>query len=207
MAKFKIGNLISQVKNKLTNFARNQIQKAVEPTIRRRFGEVKRDLLDELEKHPVIEALDNGPGYGNYDPLGILGGYGDLYSFLGFKNGSRPTVALIDLFRRIELVPAGGSGLTLSWTIKNFPTLDEIEKATPLPWAQGFSWAIGIEKGVPGLGEYLNKNNVNSSRSRFGLQSKYQVRSAGTSRPLKWITPFRKTWFAAFETLENTKIL
>lgn len=204
---FKIGNLIQQVKNTMTDFARRQVQRAIEPSVRRKFGEIKLDLLEELRNDPVIKALNDGPGYGNYDPLGILGGYGDLFSFLGFRSGSKPTEPLINLFTKIDLKPIGGQGLTVSWQIINFPTIEEIEKATPLPWAKGFSWATGLEKGVPGLGEYLNKNNNPRSRSLFGLQSQHKVRSAGNSKPYKWITPFRKKWIAALETLNNTRVV
>lgn len=204
---FKIGNLLQQVKNKVSKFALDRARKYYEPSIRRRFGEVKRDLLDELENHPVIQAIESGPGYGNYDPLGILGGYGDLFSFIGFSNSAKPTVPLINLFKRIDIQPAGSKGITLFWEIKNFPTLKEIEEATPMPWAPGFSWAVQLEKGISGLGQYLNKDRSPISRSGYGLQSKFEVRPATTSKPYKWITPFLKQWFATLETLDNTKIV
>lgn len=185
------------------------IRKVKEPSVQKQFATAKRDMIAAFKALPVVDALEYGPGYGDTDTLGILGGYGDLFSFLGFSRRQKPVNPIIRLLRGIKLVPAGSEGFNLKWQVTGFPTIDKIEEVTPLPWAT-FSWATALERGVPGLGRYLNKNNIGPpSRSRYGLQSKVVVRPDGpkTTKPIKWITPFLKEWRNALETLNNTKVL
>lgn len=205
-----IGDAFKQLKPQLVKKSVMEgVRKVVAPSARKKFGQAKFDMLNEIRNHPVIKAIEAGPGDGDYDPLNILGGYGDICSFIGFKNGQQPAAALIDLFTRIEFVPDGSQGLTLLWTIKNFPTIADIEKVTPLPWAPEKSWATELEVGVSGLGRYLNKKLSNPpSRSNYGIQVKHDLgRGPKKSRPIKWIRPFLSQWRRSLETLDNTKIL
>jgi len=43
-----------------------------------------------------------------------------------------------------------------------------------LPWADSRSWAEGIERGLPGLGYFLSKDNI--GRSGAGIQVEKQVK-------------------------------
>jgi len=59
------------------------------------------------------------------------------------------------------------------------PDKAAIFAATPLPWANGISWAYRIEQGIPGIGKFLNTDKFESpdpSRSGGGLQVENQLR-------------------------------
>jgi hypothetical protein len=58
-----------------------------------------------------------------------------------------------------------------------YPSKEELFAATPLPWASGRSWLKGIESGISGLGRYLKTENLDSSRSGGGIQSKSKFQS------------------------------
>ena len=49
------------------------------------FKKAHNKLIKEFEKHPVTKELKQGPFGGN--PSRTLGGYGNLYSFIGFQGG------------------------------------------------------------------------------------------------------------------------
>ena len=74
------------------------------------------------------------------------------------------------------------------------PTPEDIFAVTPLPWAQGRSWARGIEEGISNLGQYLYTESK-SSRSGKGIQSKNQVSGSSFSKThyiSKMIKDFQK---------------
>ena len=66
------------------------------------------------------------------------------------------------------------------------PDKEEIFQATPMPWIQGRSWAEGIERGISGLANYINRMSF-SSRSGQGIQANHRVRS-GRFRNTKYIS-------------------
>ena len=48
-------------------------------------------LLRDFDSHPVTKEIEGGAGSPNLSRT--LGGYGNLYTFIGFAFGSRPTNA------------------------------------------------------------------------------------------------------------------
>ena len=48
----------------------------------------KQQLISDFENHSVTREIKQGPSSSNIS--GTLGGYGNLYSFIGFEKGSRP---------------------------------------------------------------------------------------------------------------------
>jgi hypothetical protein len=64
-----------------------------------------------------------------------------------------------------------------SQTYIMYPSASDIFKITPLPWAEGRSWAKGIESGLPGLGKFLHTES-DVSRSGEGIQTNKNIRSA-----------------------------
>ena len=58
------------------------------------------------------------------------------------------------------------------------PSSEDVFRVTPMPWAQGRSWAKGIESGISGLGYLLNIRN-SKSRSGTAIQSSKKVRGGG----------------------------
>ena len=157
----------------------------VKNIINKEFEKIKAKLILNFEKHPITQEIDAGPNALNSS--GTLGGVGNLFSYIGFEKGSKPTQVIKNLLM-------SGTGLTSIIFKKDgsaltrvfYPTPDEIFKATPLPWAQGRSWAEGIERGLSGFGYYLSIES-NISRSGHGIQSKNNVRP-GKFQNTKYIT-------------------
>lgn len=129
--------------------------------------EKQRKLIEEFESHPVTSEINGGPNASNSSQT--LGGYGNLFSFIGFDAGSDPIgpiVAALSKKINVQVKSTGGKFL-----IKyNVVSPEDIFNVTPMPWAEGRSWAQGIELGISGLGQYF-RGNFKSSRSGGGIQS------------------------------------
>jgi hypothetical protein len=200
MAKFSIGNLNEQLKKQLKN---TQVVKKIitylNPPTQKVFSRLKSEMISEFRQLKVVEAIEYGPGFGDNDFAGVLGRSGDLFSFLGFKRRQKPINALITLFKKMKIRRTA----YLTWVVDDFPTIDRIEEVTKdqLEWASGYSWATGLEDGIPGLGRYINapfaSMDVSESLSHYGLQKKKG--SNLSTQPIKWITPFIRDWFIKFE--------
>ena len=53
------------------------------------FDRSKNLLFQEFKSHPVTREIEGGPTASNSS--GTLGGYGNLFTFIGFPFGSAPT--------------------------------------------------------------------------------------------------------------------
>jgi hypothetical protein len=146
------------------------VQRMVRNIVQKEVEKEKASFRSEFESHPVTQELEGGENASNLS--GTLGGYGNLFSFLGFNNGSNPTTPVKSLIQKINL---GGStksnGKTFQFKI-NIPSKEEFEAVSRLPWESGRSWLLDIERGISGLGAYLY-GRFNGSRSGSGIQSKY----------------------------------
>jgi hypothetical protein len=135
-------------------------------------------MLQEFESHPVTQEIDSGPN--GYNQSGTLGGYGNLFSFIGFEEGMDPVSPIRFLLKKalqIKKIDKNQQNIIMEFLVE-LPSKEDIFQATPMPWASGRSWAEGIEKGISGLGMYLNVESF-GSRSGEGVQSKNKVRSGG----------------------------
>ena len=103
-------------------------------------------------------------------------GRGNLFSFIGFFEGSRPTNIVRDYLESSSRVYRN-SKFVNSVTSQSFnfrvelPSLDKIKRLTPLPWESGRSWVVGIERGISGIGSYMYGKFL-ESRSGSAIQSK-----------------------------------
>tara|TARA_R110000822_G_scaffold110654_6_gene241010 strand:+ start:36108 stop:36734 length:627 start_codon:yes stop_codon:yes gene_type:complete len=145
----------------------------IEREKRRAFAE----LIRGINNHPITRELNAGAEGGT----GILtGGYGNLFSFIGFDKSSDPVKVIINYIE--DKVRSGVNirrkGLNAWEVVVNIPTMRELETLTPMPWAQGRSWLRGIETGISGLGRYLFSEKVAKSSSRSGeaIQSSKPIR-------------------------------
>lgn len=208
MAKLRIGNLLSQVRSKITNRIKESVLRPpAQKIVFAEFQNYKQAMIADFNNLPVVNALDYGPGYGDNDFANLLGANtGDLFSFLGFPRKAKPTNKIRNLLRRTIIEKVESPGLTLKWRVV-MPSRAQIEEATKndLPWVSGKSWVFWLEQGVPGLGNYLNLDNVGMppSRSHYGIQSKFKVRAASKATADKWMTGFLEKWFKKFEELDS----
>jgi hypothetical protein len=146
------------------------VQRMVRNIIQKEVEKEKALFRSEFESHPVTRELDDGENASNLS--GALGGYGNLFSFLGFNNGSNPTSPVKSLIQKINLGSSTKSnGKTFQFKV-NIPSKEEFAAISRLPWESGRSWLLDIERGISGLGAYLY-GRFNSSRSGSGIQSKY----------------------------------
>ena len=152
------------------------IRGLIDPKIKERQSE----LIKTFEVHPITIELDAGPRASNIS--GTLGGYGNLFSFIGFSSGDEPTQIISKIFGekiKFKVKRKNNSG---RYQITFFiPSIEEIYGLTPIPWMTGKSWAKSIEEGgLTNLGQYLfSSTGFDDSSSGTGIQAKN--RSSGVS--------------------------
>lgn len=151
-----------------------KFRKKIERSIRSDVSKVKAQMLAEFDSHSVTRGVQGGGS--------SLPGGGDLFSFIGFKSGDKPTSALRALLLkslRVKFIKTSRIESEVIFDI-SIPPTSEIESLTPMPWAPGRSWAKEIETGISGLGQYLVKDS-SASRSGKAIQVKGIIRSSDMS--------------------------
>jgi hypothetical protein len=151
-------------------FNNRAVKKMVRDIVQKEVEKEKALFQKDFESHPVTQELDGGENASNIS--GTLGGYGNLFSFLGFNQGANPTAPIKFLIQRITLdrnIQVTGNGFKVR---VNVPSKDDFGAVSRLPFEGGRSWLLDIERGISGLGAYLY-GRFASSRSGTGIQSKY----------------------------------
>lgn len=153
------------------------------------FYPAVKNLQYNFEDDDITQEIEGGVGASNIsDTLSdIPEEYEEgrnLFSFIGFDQGANPIDAIRPFFDpahpdgpKIRYVK-GSSSKGLEFRFEIFgPAKEKILAASPMPWAPGLSWVDRIEKGIPGLGYFLNKEGIAKSRSGGGIQLKNQIRT------------------------------
>jgi len=134
------------------------------------FLRAKNSLLKNFDEHPITEELKEGPSGSNIS--GTLGGYGNLFAFLGFFDTQQPTEELELLLRNITLRKSTRKGNTVYFTA-SVPSQNTIESVTQLNWGEGKSWVYAVETGEfdgeADLNHFIYKSFENG-RSQQGVQ-------------------------------------
>jgi hypothetical protein len=158
--------------------------------VRKRFENARKEMISNFNKHVVTQEIEAGPHAENMS--GRLGGYGNLFSFIGFPRGDRPISIIREYLNRKPKVHNRAKikmnvhSVDYSFNMM-MPTTAEIETLAQTPWG-GRSWVSGIEKGISGLGYYLyNVQGVGTSRSGTGVMLDNKLRSLAY-RPVKYMT-------------------
>jgi hypothetical protein len=165
--------------------------------IEKQFRVIKQKMLSEFESHPVTRELKAGSASSN---ITNSLDEGNLYGFIGFEAGSDPTEDIFFLLQKTNIFikkrMMGRMGFIWTYMITS-PSLRDLYKVTPMPWAKGYSWLQELEgRGIPNIGQYMYKQ-INSSRSQAGFQSKN--RSSGGSLKI----PYVKKMLLDFENKLN----
>lgn len=203
----KISDFIKRriIESKPVTFA---VRKAIEIRLRPLFNQIRQEMLDEFTNHPITQEIDMGPKLGWNSPF--LGGKGDLFSFIGFNRDDNPTEPIKKMLKGLRFYTVFSKGLDHKFEVRFFPAMDDIAKVSPMPWAEGRSWAKGIESGISGLGSYLNKEHP-VSRSSAGIQAKdkngklIKVRG-GQFRPTKYLSDILSRYRAKFLAISNLSV-
>tara|TARA_B100000963_G_scaffold67137_2_gene55242 strand:+ start:23233 stop:23874 length:642 start_codon:yes stop_codon:yes gene_type:complete len=152
------------------------IRGVIEPKIEQR----QKELVQQFKAHPITVELNAGPRASNTS--GTLGGYGNLFSFIGFSSSDDPTNVISEIFNqkiRFKVRRRNNAGL---YVVTFFiPSIEEIYGLTPIPWMTGKSWVKSVEDGgLTNLGQYLfSSTGFGQSRAGTGIQVK--SRSSGVT--------------------------
>jgi len=128
------------------------------------------EALKELDTHVVTQELEKGSSGGGSI---LLGGRGNFFGFLGFREGDQPVMVIRDSFKNsINVRNTKGklkklSPNSLLWEfIVDIPSSFDIEKETKtLEWTSR-SWVRGVEKGITNA---TNTVFLDSEKSRSGV--------------------------------------
>lgn len=190
----KIPKDVAQYANRESaKILKDNFRRIIEP----RFVRLKQQMIQEFLNHPITEEIKSGPKGTNTS--GTLGGYGNLFTFIGFEDNSDPIRPIVDILESTQIIYSGISldGITKYRVI--LPTSEDVFNVTDMPWANGRSWAKGIESGLSGLGYYLNTTGGRSSK---GIQSRKKMsRSASSFKNTQYVSALIKKYSILFEKL------
>jgi hypothetical protein len=165
-------------------FTNRTVKKMVRDIVEKEVEKEKILFRADFESHPVTQELEGGENASNSS--GTLGGYGNLFSFLGFNRGFNPTSPVKSLIQSIG-VDSNVQSSTKGFKVRvNIPSKQDFAALTPMPWEGGRSWLLDMERGISGLGAYLY-GRFEASRSGSGIQSKYKY-SNRVFRPVKYFS-------------------
>lgn len=182
----------------------NKMKKIAEQLIAEKVDRSTNAMLEEFENHPVTKEI--AAGIHSSNTSGTLGGYGNLFTFIGFYLQDENPVyiareLLKDVKYKIFSQRQQREGVRYSFRVQlvNEKTIKDL---SPLPWEPGLSWIHGIEKGISGFGFYMHKR-FPDGRSTEGLQAKSpsgQLRRirGGEYKPVKYFSEFYKVFEEEF---------
>ena len=189
------------VKRQVAQLVKDDFEKRIE----RNFDNIKSQMIRELMNHPVTKEIQQGSASANSS--GTLSGYGNLFTFIGFESGSSPIDAIKQEFDKTVLRFRTLTDDGPIWNIY-LPAPEDIWDVTPMPWAEGRSWAKGIETGISGVGWYLynQKKNYPQSRSGPAIQFKSKSSSKVRFKNVKYISDILSRYEKKFSQLDETTI-
>lgn len=184
------GNIVSEL---LSN---GDVQDAIEKAVKKEFNNEKLNALKEFDSHVVTQELSN-PEKGNISMT--LGGYGDLFGFIGFQSGSDPIAPVkLHLESKIKLKGtnlyiiyprnvkgqfATGKQTKALKVIFQVPDLNDFDKSAQFEgWNGGRNWVKGIEKGISGASYFADYPRGRSGRG-LQLQGSKERPSGFKTRP------------------------
>tara|TARA_B100000029_G_scaffold502145_1_gene576897 strand:- start:525 stop:1163 length:639 start_codon:yes stop_codon:yes gene_type:complete len=185
-------------KNTVKAFERNLKTTKGELLIKR-VEELKKEMIKDFLKHPITVEILGGPTASNSS--GTLGGYGNLFSFIGFGQSDRPIDPIVGLLEKTSFSLTRMNSRGQMRMVITLPSPQDIFSVTPLPWAPGISWAKRMEVGLSGLGMYLNKDS-SISRSGSGIQSNHPIRTGKFSNSA-YISRFINDWKNRFLKIDK----
>jgi hypothetical protein len=182
----KKGRMSRAISSKETRKLEKKLKKEVLLKANKAVEKAKALMLAEFDGHPITKEINAGPSASNSS--GTLGGVGNLFSYIGFNQGQRPTREvrkILESSTKLIGLRKNSKGEMGFQILIDLPSKEEISKASPLPWAAARSWVIGIEQGLSGLGQYLVKPD--SGRSGNAIEIKGTLRS-GKFKNTKYVS-------------------
>lgn len=163
---------------------------------------LKEKMISEFIDHPISKEIENGPNAEGLSQF-LSGRSGNLFSFIGFEEGSDPLQPIQEILEDIKIFQTE-NGIKII-----FPTAEDIWEVTPMPWQIGRSWAKGIESGISGLNYYLFSNRegrFSTSRSGTAIQAN-KITSNLRYIPTTYISNLLNKYKKLFKKLSPNVIL
>ena len=145
-----------------------EYQAEVRAIVKEQFEERKTQLIENFDSHPITQEISN-PNSANIS--NTLGGYGNLYGFLGFEedNPTLPVKEILSEKTKVNAVSIRKEDVTLKFTV---PDLEDFDSVAALEWDTK-NWVKGMEKGISGFQNFMAKA---AGRSGKGIQIKGKVK-------------------------------
>jgi hypothetical protein len=188
-----------QTMNFINQKANGMLRASIEASVTERVFQIKNQIVNDFMNHVITEEIMNGANASNSS--GTLGGYGNLFSFIGFDASYDPISPIINELDKVSVNFAYSDNSTTA--IVAMPSAQDIFKVSPMPWATGRSWAKGIESGISGLGFYIQ--TYGSGRSEAGIQSKIKKR-AGKFKNAKYISALLFKYQSLINSISDSQI-
>jgi len=115
--------------------ADKEYQKEVHRIVEKEFNKIKNQYLQEFLNHPITQEIKGGIDATNTS--GTLAGITNLYSFIGFDEGSDPIKPIEDLLEKSNYRIIFNNKALDSTIIFDIPTSAQIFEINPMPWAVG----------------------------------------------------------------------
>lgn len=185
-AKFNMKSIEQKIVAK-TDFTIVRLKPLIMSAKQRAFS---RWLSSDFRDHPVTQEINQGPSGSNI--TNALGGYGNLFSFIGFESGEDPIKPIVkymqdQIKRSVTIKHRRGSK---NWIVVfSVPTINGVASVSPMPWATGRSWVTGIERGISGLGRYMYSDRASLYGSSSGTAIQASKSLLGSLRTQSAMTP------------------
>ena len=165
--------------------------KAAQKKVINNLRRAKRVMLEEFDSHPVTKEISQGSKGINLTKT--LGGYGNLFSFIGFNENSNPVEKVrnfLGYWPRIKGKRVSGNK---HYYIISIPDVADFGVVASMPWEMGRSWVEGVETGISGFGYYMANVFGKDIKSRSGsaIQIDNRIRSEHY-RPTPYLAPIIK---------------
>jgi hypothetical protein len=163
------------------------------------FEPAVEQMRQDFDNHPVTREIENGNASDNISDtlIGVKSKDNpqNLFSFIGFENGSDPVSPIRNILDeenesgpKVKYIRGSQQdGLRFKFAFTP-PSKEEMFNETPMPWAEGLSWADRIEKGIPGITHFLSKPGIKGSRSEGGIQVDANISPGARFRNVSYIS-------------------
>ena len=181
MGKYNIRSIRRKV------FKSRSFSKQANKRITQSLARARSVMMSDFDNHPVSKELSQGPDGRNLSST--LGGYGNLFSFIGFDSSANPVGEVRKLLMQYPRLSSGKvSKDKIVFTI-SIPNLIDFAAVSRMPWEGGKSWVTSVEMGISGFSSYMYGVFGSGRKSRSGkaIQADRQIR-ADSYKPMPYMS-------------------